>query len=258
MRNASRGFCHLTLEDSFPDRGNTTKEALLSAAERLYAERGLDAVSMREITREAGQKNSTALQYHFASKQILVHAILTRRMNDVDSQRLEFLHDLELRGKLDDIRSLVAAMVEPMAVGFKSSKRGPADYWWVGFLSEVQRHPDFDLVELAKTASDLGLRRLYSLLAKHLPHVPDAILRQRYLMAMSQVVHGLAELERLRQRRRRSRRRFDFERAIENLIDMTAGALSAPVSIEVARRLEAQATDRDRHQLDAAVSHGTT
>ena len=239
----------MTLENLSPDRGNTTKEALLSAAERLYAERGLDAVSMREITREAGQRNSTALQYHFASKQILVYAILTRRMNEVDSHRLEFLHDLELRGKIDDIRSLVAAMVEPMAVGFRSPRRGPADYWWVGFLSEVQRHPEFDLVELAKTASDLGLRRLYSLLRKQLPHVPDAVLRQRYLMAMSQVVHGLAELERARQRRRRSRRRFDFDRAIENLIDMTAGALSAPVSIEVARRLEAQKTDRDRHQL---------
>ena len=232
------GHDSLTLENLSSDRQNTTKDVLLSAAERLYAERGLDAVSMREITRAAGQRNSTALQYHFASKQILVYAILTRRMNEVDSQRLEFLHGLELRGKLDDIRSLAAAIVEPMAVGFRSTRRGPADYWWVGFLSEVQRHPDFDLVELAKTASDLGLRRLYALLRKQLPHVPDTVLRQRYLMTMSQVVHGLAELERVRQRRRRSRRSFDFERAIENLIDMIAGALSAPVWIEVTHRLE--------------------
>jgi AcrR family transcriptional regulator len=44
------------------------ERALISAAERLYAERGVDAVSMREITREAGQKNSSAFQYHFPSK----------------------------------------------------------------------------------------------------------------------------------------------------------------------------------------------
>jgi hypothetical protein len=96
---------------------NATKEALLSTAERLYAERGLDAVSMREITREAGQ-------------------------------------------------------------------------------------------------------------------------RQRFLIAMSQWLHGLAEIDRLQERRSRSPQRFDVERAIENLIDMTAGALSAPVSIEVIRRIE--------------------
>jgi hypothetical protein len=61
-------------------------------------------------------------------------------------------------------------------------------------------------------------------------------MRQRFLISMSQVVHGLAEIDRQRERRGRSRQRFDVERAIENLIDMTAGALSAPVSIELTRR----------------------
>ena len=232
------GLKTLTLENSSSDRRNATKDALLSTAERLYAERGLDAVSMREITREAGQRNSTALQYHFSSKQALVSAIIHRRMNDGDSRRLEFLHDLELRGKLDDVRSLVAAMVEPIAVGIKSPKRWPAEQCWIRFLSEAQRRPEYDLVEFAKTASDLGLRRVYLLLGKQLRHVPDVVLRQRFLIAMSQVVHGLAEIDRLRERRRRSRQRFDIERAIENLIDMTAGALSAPVSIEVTRQIE--------------------
>jgi hypothetical protein len=105
-------------------------------------------------------------------------------------------------------------------------------------LSEVQRHPEFDLVQISKTASDLGLRRVYALLGKQLRHVPDVVLRQRFLMAMSQVVHGLAEIDQFQERRGRSRRRFDVERAIENLIDMTAGALSATVSTEVTRRLE--------------------
>jgi AcrR family transcriptional regulator len=218
-----------------PDRGNTTKEALLSAAERLFAERGLDAVSMREITREAGQRNTAAFQYHFAGKQAVVSAIVNRRMNEGNLRRLEFLHDLEIRGKLDDLRSLASAMIEPMAVGIRSPKRGPEENW-IAFLSEVQRHPEFDLVEMAKTASDLGLRRVYTLFGKRLPDVPDAVLRQRFLMAMSQAVHGLAEIDRLRRRRRLSRRHFDVERAIDNLIDMTAGALSAPISIEVKRR----------------------
>jgi AcrR family transcriptional regulator len=226
-------------ENPSSDRRNATKEALLSTAERLYAERGLDAVSMREITREAGQKNSTALQYYFSSKEALVSAIIVRRMKDGDYRRLEFLHDLELRGKLDDLRSLAAAMVEPIAVGIKSPKRWPGERGWVRFLSEVQRRPEFDLVELSKTASDLGLRRVYTLLGKQLRHVPDVVLRQRFRIAMSQVVHGLAEIDQLQERRGRSRQRFDVERAIETLIDMTAGALSAPVSIEVTRRIEA-------------------
>jgi hypothetical protein len=55
---------------------------------------------------------------------------------------------------------------------------------------------------------------------------------------MSQIVHGLAEIDHQQERRARSRQRFDVERAIENLVDMTAGALSAPVSTEVTSRLK--------------------
>ena len=228
----------VTPENPSSDRWDATKEALISTAERLYAERGLDAVSMREITREAGQKNSTALQYHFSGKEALISAIVVRRMKDGDFRRLEFLHDLEVRGRLDDLRSLAAAMVEPLAIGIRSPKRRPGERGWVRFLSEVQRRPEFDLVEISKAASDLGLRRVYTLLGKQLRHVPDVVLRQRFLIAMSQVVHGLAEIDQMHERRGRSRQRFDVERAIENLIDMTAGALSAPVSSEVTRRIE--------------------
>jgi AcrR family transcriptional regulator len=226
------------LDDPSSDRRNATKEALLSTAERLYAERGLDAVSMREITREAGQKNSSAFQYHFSSKEALVSAIILRRMKERDFSRLEFLHDLEIRGKLEEVRSLAAAIVEPLAIGIRSPKRWPSERWWIRFLSEVQRRSEFDLVELSKLASDLGLRRVYTLLSKQVRHVPDVVLRQRFRIAMSQVVHGLAEIGRLQERRGHSRQRFDVERAIENLIDMTAGALSAPVSIEVTRLTE--------------------
>lgn len=227
----------VTRENPSLDR-NATKEALLGAAERLYAQRGLDAVSMREITREAGQKNSTALQYHFSSKEALVSAIVVRGMKGGDYRRLEFLHELELRGKLDDLRSLAAALVEPLAIGIRSPKKWPAERGWISFLSEVQRRSEFDLVEISKAASDLGLRRVYLLLGKQLRHVPDVVLRQRFLIIMSQIVHGLAEIDHQQERRGRSRQRFDVERAIENLVDMTAGALSAPVSTEVTSRLK--------------------
>ena len=53
-----------------------TRARLLSAAERLFAERGIDAVSLREITRESGARNAIAAQYHFADRAGLVQAIL--------------------------------------------------------------------------------------------------------------------------------------------------------------------------------------
>ena len=50
----------------------TTKTRLIRAAERLFAENGLGAVSVRDITRAAGAKNESALHYHFGSKEALI------------------------------------------------------------------------------------------------------------------------------------------------------------------------------------------
>ena len=190
---------------------------------------------MREISREAGQKNSSALQYHFDSKQALITAILTRRMSALDYRRLEYVDRLEAQGKGTDLRSLVAALLMPMAESLAPEKRQTAIIQYVGFLSAVQSHPDYDLVELSRNSKNLGLVRLLRLIGKLLPHVPDTVLQQRYIMVISQGVHALAEFERLWRRRRRSRNPFDLGRAIENLIDMTTGALGAPVSVEHAR-----------------------
>ncbi|MAF83215.1 MAG: TetR family transcriptional regulator, partial [Chromatiales bacterium] len=64
-----------------------TREALLLAGERLIAENGIDAVSLRQINTAAGQRNSSAAHYHFGSKEALVRAIFEYRMERVNSNR---------------------------------------------------------------------------------------------------------------------------------------------------------------------------
>ena len=55
---------------------DTTRERLIVAAERLFAEHGFDGVTLKQITAEAGQRNASALQYHFGSRVDLVRAIV--------------------------------------------------------------------------------------------------------------------------------------------------------------------------------------
>ena len=45
-----------------------TREELILAAERLFSEFGIDAVSLRQINAAAGQRNSSAAHYQFGSK----------------------------------------------------------------------------------------------------------------------------------------------------------------------------------------------
>ena len=57
------------------DRASSTQEAILKAAERLYAEHGVFAVSNRQVSEAAGQGNNAAVGYHFGTKTDLVRAI---------------------------------------------------------------------------------------------------------------------------------------------------------------------------------------
>src|SRR5215470_8750592 len=59
-------------------RGEDTKQRLLDAAERLFAERGVDGVSLREVNAAAGERNNAALYYHFHDRDGLVRAIVER------------------------------------------------------------------------------------------------------------------------------------------------------------------------------------
>ena len=52
-----------------------TRQQLILAAEKLFAESGIDSVSLRQINLEAGQKNSSAAHYHFGSKDALILSI---------------------------------------------------------------------------------------------------------------------------------------------------------------------------------------
>ena len=97
------------MHDSAP-----TTDRLISAAERLFAEHGIDGVSLREINRAAGAKNASALQYHFRDRDGLLRALIAKHRRDVEARRHAMLDAYEAEGR-DDVRALAGALVRPMA-----------------------------------------------------------------------------------------------------------------------------------------------
>ena len=77
-----------------PRDGSETRAALLDEAERLFAERGVWTVTNREITEAAGQKNVSALNYHFGSRAALLGAVLERRGRQLEERRALLLADV--------------------------------------------------------------------------------------------------------------------------------------------------------------------
>lgn len=88
--------------------------ALLLAAERLFAEHGVESVSMRQIVEAAGQANNYAVQHHFGDRDGLIRAILELRLPELDRMRAARMRKLQLQGKVD-ARALIGALFMPIA-----------------------------------------------------------------------------------------------------------------------------------------------
>lgn len=98
---------------------------MIEAAERLAVERGLGAVSLREVQLAAGQRNKSAAQYHFGNREGLLSAIIEKWMAPVNARRLELLAALDAVDRPPTVRQLVEALVEPLAevtVGRRGSR----------------------------------------------------------------------------------------------------------------------------------------
>ncbi len=90
----------------------TTRDRLLDEAERLFARGGVQGVTTREITEAAEQRNTSAVSYHFRSRQGLLLEILARRGGPIDEERGRLR---SLLGDTPDVRELVACLVRPYA-----------------------------------------------------------------------------------------------------------------------------------------------
>ncbi len=201
---------------------STVPDALISAAEQLFAERGSDQVSLREITAAAGATNASAVQYHFGGRSGLVRALLAKHDPAVERRRHELLDAYEAAGE-PDVRRLAEALVRPLADEL-TEDGGPG---YLQLLSDLWNRPeplvDRDVLE----DRSVSIHRWRALVVPLL--TPEALRLHRRFDALRFAVGELA-------RRGRTGRR-DHRLFTSQLVDLVAGLLLAPVSEETRRLL---------------------
>jgi AcrR family transcriptional regulator len=110
-------------------RRNATRLALIEAAETLFAQRGIDTVSLREIGEAAGSGNNNVVGYHFGGKDELVGAIFEHRLPWLDARRAERLGMVSS----DDLGGLLNALWRPLYEQVNSE----GDHSYAGFLAAL-------------------------------------------------------------------------------------------------------------------------
>lgn len=95
---------------------STTREQILDAATRLFAEQGIAATSVRQIV-NAANVNSAAVHYHFGSKEELVVEAFRSFIEAVNNERLEKLTSLEKQFPAGaPVREILDALLRPAVI----------------------------------------------------------------------------------------------------------------------------------------------
>ncbi len=166
-----------------------TRRKLIRTAERLFAERGIDAVSLVEIGRAADQRNRNATQYHFGDKRGLLAAILEKHGTSIALARHRLLDALEAGPEPPTLRGAVRALVLPVAAKL-ADEDGGRDFLLIN--AQLLGHATFELTGQLAAGGITGHDRLMRAMIP-LVKTPAAERAPRQMLVTTLLVRGLAD-----------------------------------------------------------------
>lgn len=201
-----------------PRDGSATRERLLGEAGRLFARRGLWQVTVREITAAAGQRNVSALSYHFGSREGVLDAILAQYGDPIDEERRDHLAAV---GPDAETRDLLAALVIPYASNLGTP--GGRDYLRI----VAQMSERFAGWREPNPGVGPWLREILGILERRVGDLPPAVRQERVVEMIMLMTVAVAERARVIDSDREPA--LDEPTFVTNLTDVLTGVLDAPL-----------------------------
>lgn len=192
------------------------REALIDTARHLFAERGVDSVSLREIARDAKHRNTNAVQYHFGDRASLLTAVVEPFEREIGARRAALVEILAAEST-PSTRSIAGALVRPSAAMLEH----PSGRDHLRIVADLIG--DIDRFSAAAGTADNGVAQWDQLARANMADTTFP-LHRRYA-AISLCFNELG-------RRAASRRRPDHRLFVSDLIDLVTGVLEADVSEE--------------------------
>ncbi len=180
LHNSNKRMNEATVRD--------TKERILDAAEHHFAEFGVEATSLRQIT-AAAKVNLAAVNYHFQSKDELVRAVILRRIRPVNQRRLEMLMEIEASSNLS-LPAVLNCLYEPIIdMSIEMESKGLR----VGqMLGRLYTEPNLISQDLMGNEMRPIFQKFTAALTKLLPHLTLQEVMWRLHFSVGVLAHTLA------------------------------------------------------------------
>lgn len=203
-----------------------TATAIREAAERLFAERGYGAVSLREIARDASVVPSSIV-YHFGDKLGLLKAIYELHTRPINARRLELLGEARLIGEPSArLRAILRAYLLP---AFTSSAEGAAGGGarFTRMRAVLSAEGDPEARRIIAESFDATTRAFLDAIGECLPGASHADIVWRSHFLLGSLYYTLINPERIDRLSDGATSGTDHAEAIRHLVDATHASLSA-------------------------------
>ena len=205
-----------------------TKTRILDTAERLFAQKGFDAVSLRNIIASAGV-NLAAVHYHFGSKQALIHAVIARRLRPINEERLAKLADARANTSRQSVKleRVLECLFRPLFRVQADPKAGPTFARLIGRVMGERNEglQKFMMGELAEVIIQFS-----AAFETALPGLAKEETDWRSHFMAGAMAHTLCNADLLVRFTGTDAVASDYETTVRRLIDFTAAGFRARVS----------------------------
>jgi AcrR family transcriptional regulator len=176
---------------SQPKPADPSRLRLVDAATRLFAQHGIDGVALKDIVAAAGQKNQSAIQYHFGDKDGLIAAALEARFQGIDARRVALIAAAEGLSGHARRAAVMRATVEPLVDEAEGHPDGP-DY--IRFVVQAIQRPDFNPAAIVANRLYPGFVALNAAIARERATPwPRAESQQRIRISAQLTIAGVAD-----------------------------------------------------------------
>ncbi|MBB95487.1 MAG: hypothetical protein CML68_12960 [Rhodobacteraceae bacterium] len=207
-------------------KGERTRLRLKKTALRLFAQRGLENVSIRDIQAAAGQKNNGSITYYFSSRDALIREIVADVAAKLDDDNNRRLDALEARGGPQSVREVAEILLPVVEHGHADAQD---DLFQLQFFTSVLITRR-DLLFEATADADRATRRCFRHIVRLAPEMPREIINQRLQLMLLFALSAGASMESGKEGHRNWSSLWTQASAEHNLADIMAGMIVAPVS----------------------------
>jgi len=222
-------------EADYDAKEGGTREKLKAAARRLLAQRGVDAVSVRDIATAAGSRNWASVHYYFRSKEALIRELVVDGAKRINQHRNAMLDEAEASGRPLDVRTVARILI---TTSFANEAEGAADeVGYIRFITTLQLTHRALFIESLENRWNSGYMRCLAHFRLLLAAMPAPILEQRLRFMALYLGATLSSRESALRQQEKPQRLWDKPFAVENLVDTVCGILQHPMSAETADAL---------------------